>query len=94
MLGLLLAGLAIAVAAVAMLTYAAIKKWFRENTTVDRDNVRAVLQESMKNGNCKVIQCGFNRKLNKITAIKAYEAEHRDRELIEKGPRAIIHEEC
>ena len=94
MIGLLLAGLAIAFVAVAMLTFAVLKKWFRENTTVDRDNVRAVLQEAMANGDYKVIQCGFNRRLNKITAIKAYEAENRDRELIETGPEAIIHEEC
>ena len=94
MLGLLLAGLAIAFVAVAMLTYAALKKWFRNNTVVDKDNVRAIIQEAMENGEYRVVQCGFNRKRREITAVKGYHAKRRDEELIKKGPQAIIREEC
>ena len=94
MLGLLLAGLAIAFISVALLTYAAIKKWFRENTTVDKDNVRAIIQEAMDNGEYRVVQCGFNRKRKEITAVKGYHTKKRDDELIKKGPEAIIREEC
>lgn len=94
MLGLILAGLAITLFAVALLTFAAIKKWYRQNTTVDKDNVRALFQEAMANGDYKVVQCGFNRRTKKITAVKGYQASKRDDELIEKGPAAIIHEEC
>ena len=94
MIGLLLAGLAIAFVAVAMLTYAALKKWFRNNTIVDKDNVRAIIQEAMENGECRVVQCGFNRKNKEITAVKGYRAKRRDEELIKKGPEAIIREEC
>ena len=94
MIGLLLAGLAIAFVAVAMLTYAALKKWFRNNTIVDKDNVRAILQEAMENGEYRVVQCGFNRKNKEITAVKGYRAKRRDEELIKKGPEAIIREEC
>lgn len=94
MIGLLLAGLAIAFAAVALLTYAVLKKWFRNNTIVDKDNVRAIIQEAMENGEYRVVQCGFNRKNNELTAVKGYRTKRRDEELIEKGPEAIIHEEC
>ena len=94
MIGLLLAGLTIAFVAAALLTYAALKKWFRNNTIVDKDNVRAILQEAMENGEYRVVQCGFNRKKKEITAVKGYRAKRRDEELIKKGPEAIIHEEC
>lgn len=94
MIGLLLAGLAIAFVAAALLTYATLKKWFRNNTIVDKDNVRAILQEAMENGEYRVVQCGFNRKNKEITAVKGYRAKRRDEELIKKGPEAIIHEEC
>ena len=94
MLGLLLAGLAIAFVSVALLTYAALKKWFRENTTVDKDNIRAIIQESLGNGEYKVVQCGFNRKRREITAVKGYQTKKRDEELIKKGPEAIIREDC
>ena len=94
MIGLLLAGLAIAFVAAALLTYATLKKWFRNNTIVDKDNVREILQEAMENGEYRVVQCGFNRKNKEITAVKGYRAKRRDEELIKKGPEAIIHEEC
>ena len=94
MLGLLLAGLAVAFIAIACLTWATIKKWFRENTTVDKDNIRAILQEKMANGEYKVVQVGFNRKRKEITAVKGYRTKERDEELIKKGPEAIIREEC
>ena len=93
-IGLLLAGLAIAFISVAILTYAAIKKWFRENSTVDKDNVRAIIQEAMDNGEYRVVKCVFNRKRKEITAVKGYHTKERDDELIKKGPEAIIKEEC
>ena len=90
----ILAGLLIALVCVRLLTYAMIKTWFRENTRVDRDNVRVVIQEAMANGEYRVVQCGFNRKRKEITAVKGYRTSSRDQELIDKGPAAIIHEVC
>ena len=90
----LLLGLTLTLLVVAVLTYETIKTWFRENTRVDKDNVRAIIQEAMENGEYRVIQCGFNRKRKELTAVKGYRTKERDQELIEKGPAAIIHEEC
>ena len=78
---------------VKLLKYAELKKWFRQNTEVDKDNIRAVFQEALANGEYKVIQCGFNTKRKEVTAIKAYQTEDRDSELIELGREAIITEE-
>ena len=95
MLGVLV-GLLVGVAlvAVAYLAFSTLRKWFRENTQVDKDNVRAVFQEALANGDYKVVQCGFNRRTRQVTAVKGYRASQRDRELIDKGSCAIIREEC
>ena len=96
MIGLITAGIIAGLVAimVAVLTMKVIKDWFRENTVVDKDNVRAIIQDDMANGHVKVIQVGFRRSAGKLTAVKAYDAEKVDEELKAKGKECIYKDAC
>lgn len=87
----ILAGLAIGglLVAVALLTFEEIKEWFIENTEINKEEVRVLVQDKLSNGKYKVVSLGFNLRKKSITASKTYEAEDRDDELIRRGTCVI-----